>query len=278
MSEWRRVSRRNPCLVCSKPDWCTLTADGAAAGCMRVESDKLLRNGGWLHRLHDCQVRQRSFTACVPVGRSRSSRNFGQLAKRHERAANDIAVERLAGKLGVSAGALRRLHIGWDGSAWTFPMRNAIGEIIGIRRRLPDGRKLSVRGGREGLFIPNGLAGAGPLLVCEGATDTAALLTLGFDAVGRPSCQGGVLLLRDYCKGCEVTVFADGDEPGCVGAWKLARTLRLYCPLVKVIRPPGVIKDARQWLQRGGTSAELEQHIAAAKPLQLGIETSRRPT
>jgi len=50
---WNRVSRRSPCPVCSKIDWCSVSTDGAVACCMRVESGRALRNGGWLHRLID---------------------------------------------------------------------------------------------------------------------------------------------------------------------------------------------------------------------------------
>jgi len=50
---WNRVSRRTPCPVCSRPDWCGVSTDGMVACCMRVESGRALRNGGWLHRLTD---------------------------------------------------------------------------------------------------------------------------------------------------------------------------------------------------------------------------------
>ncbi len=50
---WNRVSRRSPCPVCSKIDWCSVSTDGTVACCMRVESGRALRNGGWLHRLTD---------------------------------------------------------------------------------------------------------------------------------------------------------------------------------------------------------------------------------
>src|ERR1043166_10137373 len=46
---WYRVTKNRPCAICERPDWCTY-ADGVAC-CMRVKSDKELRNGGWLHRL-----------------------------------------------------------------------------------------------------------------------------------------------------------------------------------------------------------------------------------
>ena len=56
-SNWRRVSRNNPCPVCKHADWCSVTADGALAKCMRVEAGSFKsradKNGQtyYLHRL-----------------------------------------------------------------------------------------------------------------------------------------------------------------------------------------------------------------------------------
>jgi hypothetical protein len=75
---------------------------------------------------------------------------------------------------------------------FTFPMKDSNGRIVGIRLRLPSGRKLAIKDGKEGLFYPGDLQPGGRLLAAEGPTDTAALLDLGFSAVGRPSCNGGI--------------------------------------------------------------------------------------
>lgn len=50
---WRRTTRKNPCPICSKPDWCEITDDGALAHCMRVPSSRPAqhRMGGWYHDL-----------------------------------------------------------------------------------------------------------------------------------------------------------------------------------------------------------------------------------
>jgi hypothetical protein len=79
-------------------------------------------------------------------------------------------------------------------------MMDVAGRVQGIRLRFSNGRKLAVRGGREGLFVPSGLAATNQLLICEGPTDTAALLDLGFAAVGRPSCAGGTRLLVELLR------------------------------------------------------------------------------
>ena len=85
-------------------------------------------------------------------------------------------------KLGISANSLKRLRVGWDGKAFTFGMSNDFGKIIGIRRRFPNGSKVSLKGSKTGLFVPTGLSHEGSLLTCEGPTDTAAALDLSFDA------------------------------------------------------------------------------------------------
>lgn len=47
--KWPEVTRDAPCLICGKPDWCTVSPDGGARRCMRVESDRPQPTGGWLH-------------------------------------------------------------------------------------------------------------------------------------------------------------------------------------------------------------------------------------
>ncbi|MGB2986940.1 MAG: hypothetical protein WBE26_13795 [Phycisphaerae bacterium] len=226
---------------------------------MRVESPKPLRNGGWLHRLrhsHDWH-RGRGYSARVALPETTGPQDFGKLAKRYERAATDAAVARFSRVLGVMPEGLRRLHVGWDGEAWIFPMTDATGVVVGIRRRLRDGRKLSVKGGREGLFIPTDLSEFGKLLVCEGPTDTAALLDLGFDAIGRPSCTGGTRHVVALARGRDVVVVSDADDPGQWGATRLASTLQSYCPTIRIILPPPGIKDARAWVRAGATADDI---------------------
>lgn len=59
----------------------------------------------------------------------------------------------LADQLGVSIDSLQRLGVGWSitDNAWTFPERDADGKLIGIIRRLWDGRKLAISGSKRGL-------------------------------------------------------------------------------------------------------------------------------
>ena len=189
------------------------------------------------------------------------------------------ALSQLADSLGLTTESLRRLA-GWARrySAWTFPMQDAGGNVLGIRLRLADGRKLSVRGGREGLFIPEGLAAGERLLVTEGPTDFAALLDLGFNAVGRPSCTGGVKLLVELVKQLqvpEVVIVADGDPPGLRGAESLAVVLLAYAAAVRIITPPAGIKDAGMETA-SATMADVQAVIDAAPVRKLTVKTSVR--
>ena len=46
-----RVTKGSPCPICDHTSWCSVFADGGAAICMRIESDRPTKNGGWIHRL-----------------------------------------------------------------------------------------------------------------------------------------------------------------------------------------------------------------------------------
>lgn len=272
-TNWLRVSRRKPCPVCGRPDWCLLAADGSAAICARTAEGSVRRAGeaGWLHRLGDSAwtppaVRSRTIEISSPA-------NLGALAEKYQTAVHPAELRLFAASLGVTTDSLVRLRIGWDGSAWAFPMVDASGTVIGIRRRLPNGRKLSVRGGREGLFIPTDLGTPDCLMICEGPTDTASLITLGFSAIGRPSCAGGVKIITEmiqHMRPAEAIVVADHDAPGQRGAASLAAVLRLYSR-TRVITPP--MKDVRAWVNAGATAADITALIAAAPIGRLVIRS-----
>lgn len=274
MSGWLRVNRERPCPICSRPDWCLITADESAAICARTESEKRCGEAGWLHRLRDTGRRERA-PRVRRVWMREGGPDFSAMTWRAGSAVNMDRLERFASDLGVSVESLRRLRIGWDGEAWIFPMWGS-DSIVGIRRRLLGGRKFSVAGGREGLFLPNDLPGTGPLLVCEGPTDTAAMLDLGFAAIGRPSCTGGVRLVVETARGRHAVIVADADEPGQRGANALASVLCLYCPGVRIVVPPPGIKDAREWVRCGATAADVQAAIDAAEPMHLPVRGVHR--
>ena len=255
MSEWKRVSAKIICRVCGHKDWCTYTDEGAAC-CMRTVSNRPLKNGGFLFIIDDKTALSKMRFHVGQTGRNDSHHQgkpspvIDWNAKAKQYAANLATADlmRLATNLGLSHTSLSRLQVGHDGQAFTFPMQNANGDVVGIRRRLPDGKKLSVKGGHEGCFVPVGGIGdmATMVMVAEGPTDTAALLDAGFSAIGRPNCVGGVEIVKSITARCDVVILSDNDVPGERGAMALAKALVRPGRIVRVIYPLKG-KDARAW-------------------------------
>jgi hypothetical protein len=212
------------------------------------------------YRLPPLMIRssQRSPTTC----------NWSKLASLYCDAVKQTDLDRLAASLTLEAWTLRRMSIGrMPNGAWAFPMRNADRAIIGIRTRYADGHKESVVGSRSGLFMALDQDLCDPLLIAEGPTDTAALLELGFDAVGRPSCHGGGEYLESMVIKRRIVIIADDDVPGWTGANALATRLHRRCTSVKVVTPP-YCKDAREWRKNGASRTELELVIESTTVFQ----------
>jgi hypothetical protein len=228
---------------------------------------------GYLHKTGGAPIPARELAA--PEAPSRH--DLPILAEQYRTAVNPERLGRFAERMGLGVASLLRLRVGWSGSAWAFPMTDARGTVIGVRLRSDDGRKYAVRGSRNGLFVPVDLPAEGPLLVCEGPTSCAALLDLGFAAVGRPSCSGGGWLVRDLLRrGArrDVVLFGDHDEakprpdgsvfyPGQEGADRLAADLLPAARSLKVVVPP-FAKDARDWKRDGATRDVVNAVIRAA--------------
>jgi hypothetical protein len=279
----KRVSKRMSCPVCGKPDWCLVAPDGSAAICARIDqgSVKCCGEAGWLHIFRDDLLKcsnRKVYSKRISIKSPDDNKCFGRLAAKFQCQITPELLGKLSDSLGISTASLKRLRTGWDGVAYTFPMSNDFGNLIGIRRRFPDGQKASIVSSKTGLFIPTDLAD-GIMLICEGTTDTAAALDLGFAAIGRPNCNSCVDMTVEFCKGCsEIVIIGDNDppkedgrRPGKEGAEKLAGKLLLHGSSVKVIYPPNENKDLRQWLRAGLTREQLQQIIEKEKELHIKI-------
>ncbi len=203
-----------------------------------------------------------------PTADADDDQSFGVLADRCHRAMRDEWWDRLSNRLRLPAITLRRLRVGWCAAqrATTWPMVDHSDRVIGIRlRSMTTGDKWAIRGGRAGLFVPEELRGKPDrLFIAEGPTDTAALLSLGVDAVGRLSCNGAVgattkLVKRLGPSECIVVADDDGHRAGIRGAESLASVLVTACPSVRVIVPPKGFNDVREWVTAG---AKLDDLIA----------------
>jgi hypothetical protein len=212
------------------------------------------RADGWLHfrdpLTPQSQVRRAASKPIEPWC------DWPRLADLYRTSANG-QLTKSAASLGVSLASLEALRAGWDGEAITAPMYDAAKRVAGIRRRFPNGEKKSVHGGHEGVFAAWPLRDDA-LYVVEGFTDCAAMLSIGLNAIGRPTCSGGTKILAAICALRVVVIVADADTPGLRGATALMRVLVPLCTSVDVMEPPNGCKDVREAINKGAARKDFE--------------------
>ncbi len=186
---------------------------------------------------------------------------------------------RIAQTLSVSTESLNRLRVGWneDRCATTWPMRDSAGAVTGIQLRRPaTDRKTNLEGGESGLFFDLEILASNSfqrIYVAEGASDTAALLSVGLCAVGTPSAGTKRDVLAALCRRLaphEVVIVADDDDRGRTGAKRLAQALLPVVPSVRIMFAGG-FKDARKWIAAGACRYAVEAVADAAPELALSI-------
>jgi len=224
--------------------------------------------------------------------------DWAALAAQYKQAVSEKSVARLAQTWGVSVESLKALSVGFDGAAFTFPMKDGEGRIVGLRRRFRTGDKAALDGSKNGLFIPegsslktfrslpslqgraavrgssahgcaDGVAPGNVQVICEGESDTAAALTLGFVGVGVPgagACNAEVVRFLEGCPVACPCIVADNDDAGRAGAERLSEDLLAAGVPCRVVWPPEGIKDFREWVRQGLTADELREHIGRATP------------
>jgi hypothetical protein len=240
--------------------------------CMREESDRPVKNGagdGWLHRPDGSRPLPRPKPAKPKV-----ARDWRAIAANYTTAIDQATVARLAEQLGVDPIALRELGVGWNGNDWTFPMYAADGQVCGFRRRTRDGEKFAADGCSLGI-IRRERPDDGLLLVCEGESDTAAALTLGFDAIGVPGQGQCGAAVAAWARGRDVVIVGDADKSGRDGAAKIAKAIAGTAKSVLTIEPPDGTKDLRVWLRAGAIRADVEAAIEAAAAKKAAVQSGQ---
>lgn len=248
---WPHFTKEKPCPSCNHFDWNCRGGERKYI-CMRVQSSHPSKDGGWFHNYSD-EIRpylppaKPAFKPC---------RNIKEIWDGLE-CSHDEAVS-FANKLGVSIESLTALQCARRGAAWAIPMRDGDNEIIGIHLRCDDGTKRAVVGSRNGLFCPQ-VEAQELVLLPEGASNVAALVTMGFYAIGRPSCCAGAEQIKVALERLGVRramIIGDADEikfggkrPGYAGAMKLKSELGIKS---SIWFPPNPLKDVRQLLNKVG--------------------------
>ena len=152
------------------------------------------------------------------------------------------------------------------GDCWHIAERDGQGEVVGTSIRKADGSKTSIPSGKRGLIGDwdslhtnrggyCGTAANDPFLICEGASDLAAAMTLGFFGVSVPmagQCADWVGEAvghdRPHC-----VIVEDTGDAGERNTAALLKVLRPRCERLKVLRMPEGVKDLREWCIGGAT-------------------------
>lgn len=259
MSEWNRVTKRDPCKICGHDSWCTINEVLGIALCMRIQSDRPSKNsmGGWIHRIGDGTKPKSKVTMREPETPTIDATGIMRELWKNT---TDKMRSDLAKHLGVSPIALHDLGASWfpQHHAWAWPMFNGIRQCVGIRLRNDAGKKWAVTGSRQGIFWPKHIINR-TVYIVEGPTDCAAALTLDLFAIGRPCCQGCVPYIQvaiNQLHAERAVLVADNDTPGINGAKSLADELQIPC--AHMLLPT---KDLRQFLLFGGTKMFIESQL-----------------
>lgn len=265
----QRVSKKEPCAACGKDSWCLFSETDAL--CMRLQSESpfIFSNGdqGWWHR---SGLPRPAYKPSTKVEAPRIDA-LGMCTAWHNETTSSER-EELAHSLGVSVGSIARMCACWapEHQAWAWPMEDGNGRVCGIRLRSESGKKWCVTGSQQGVFVPAAEPAKRVWLV-EGPTDTAAMLTAGVYAIGRPSNSGGLLAIKQTIRRLriqEVVIVADNDmdmvspkgrkfNPGYDGARSLQNHIGISSCIVAL-----PTKDAREFVKESGTK-EMLDYIAA---------------
>lgn len=264
-----RVSKANPCAICKHPDWCTFEPHHQMICCMRVQSGRPAKNGGWIHKTGNAVHYDKKYhVERAPAVYLNATALLSKWVSLYGPIRKPPAKE-----LGVSINSLELLYCTPTPrpGVWAFPMRDERGQYIGIRMRADNGAKWAEPGSKNGLFIP--MSGPPDLIyIVEGPTDAAAMLTMGMWALGRPSCSACVdMTVRWFNNNRSVkraVIVADVDfdkerpngdhyNPGIDGA----KTLQIHLPVPSVIVTIPA-KDPREFLLQGGTRQVLDNIVS----------------
>ena len=271
---WKRCSSMHRCPICDANQWCSYTADGGVACCTKIQSDRP-SNTGWIHVLD----RDKCASPIVTRQPDRSLHHNLFLERMLLEWWDDTSakmVASLARLLGVTEESLVEIGAAYcrERNAWAFPMYRWPHKIVGIRFRSVNGRKFAEPLSKEGLFLGDQVTSSG-VVVVEGPTDTAAMIDLGFNVIGRPSNIGREDLVIEAVRECganHVAIFSDNDAPGSkaqsftrLGVDRLASGIREKVGITVVdVTPPADIKDIRAWKRQGATADSVTDRIHEA--------------
>ncbi len=287
------LSHFEPCPICERPGTCLTGVPGTefegVTACRHVESEQRAGEFGFLHRNDGEEIGPGRIRRFINFLLAENGPGFAHVAYMASTAAWPVQREKLAERTGLTSAALRRLDIGyvtsdfahkyglpWAAGACAIPMRTADGLVVGIRLRMGDGTQRALAGSRDGIFLPRDLGDVDQVLIAEGWLDTAALLGMGFAAIGRPSCRGARRELVRWVrrkKPRRVAILVDADPAAVVGAHDLVLNLVEHVEDLRVVTLPVGVRGAFEWKRGGADGAAVQAAVdaAPARKTRLGM-------
>src|SRR5690606_13864056 len=199
---------------------------------------------------------------------------------------NKNALKALQEQRGFERKTIIDWELGWDGSRYTIPVRNAAGELLNVRRyklgAAPSDKMLNLPGhGTAQLFHPEILEENDEIVITEGETDCILLNQHGIPAVTHTA--GAATFRPQWASafaGKTVWIAYDNDDAGRKGAGKVEQILKAFADRVYIIEIPIPTKgaDVTDYLHKEGHSAsDFRDLMAIAQDRMIGQSKSLAP-
>lgn len=123
--------------------------------------------------------------------------------------------------------------------------------------------------------ITKAIAQGTPVFLTEGEKDADNLIKWGFQAT--TSAMGCGKWRKSYTeslKGAQVLICPDKDDAGWQHALNVLEEIYYDAECVKIIRLPGPGKDVSNWIEAGGTRAQLME-LADSEPVSMPLAARR---
>ena len=244
--DYARCSKSLPCPICGRIKYCMVCDTGDAVVCTRnSEGSVKTLSYGFLHFLQD-SVRPAYIPKSKPVEHSpdkiKADYNVMFRAGRF--------LSPLADQLQITVRTLIQMKVRTDSvkGHWCFPMYDQFLQLIGLKCRNLARKKWCVKGSRLGIYMSTAFIPTQPLVICEGESDTAALLNLGYNVIGRASATSCVEIIAALVRNPKVFIVADTDSSG-IGL-SSAKQLAARVENSSIIYNAD-FKDVREWIASG---------------------------
>jgi hypothetical protein len=261
---------------------CSLHSDGSAGGSMASLFKMLKTQTGFNYRAE--MMRGRNARAGSPlsaVNEERKSGNSSRVTQPYVDSwarklwASTTALEDLTSQRGLNEDTIRRFEIGWDGSRYTLPVRDADGVLVNIRRykiNATRDKMLNIQNhGGVRLFNEQALDKNLTIVLCEGEMDCLMLEQNSIPAT--TATAGAATFTDEMAKKFQdkiVYVCYDADDTGNQGAAKAGKMVAVYAREVYKVDIPLPTKgaDVTDYLFKEGHSAkDFKKLMSNATPI-----------